>query len=640
MNNNSNLILEDVTAFLAKVPPFMSLDDAELLSVARNLSAEFYPKDAVILRQGSPPSDTLRIIKKGAIKISMAAVQGGSEIVIDYRGEGDSFGFLSLVSRDRIRADFTAMDDTICYLLGREPFLKLLESHRIFTEYFLKSHIAKYIDRTERELRDRSAFSSGSDRHLFTTRVKDMAIKDVVTAPKETTIQKAASIMSGKRISSIIVMGDDNMPAGIVTDRDLRGKVVAVGRDVSEPVANIMTSPLITVDSTDLCFEIVMKMIRHNIHHVIVTRDGVLSGVATNHDLMLLQGSSPLSLTREIEDRQSVEELVPVSEKINNIVGLMLKEWEKASNIVKVITEINDQLARKVISIAEKKLGKPPVPYCWIVFGSEGRREQTIRTDQDNALIYADPPDETAAGACNAYFSAFAGLVRDGLILCGFPACPAGNMASNPEWRQPIRTWKKYFSNWMDTPTPEAVLNSVTFFDFRPLYGDYSLAESLREYLNRLLKDRKVFLGYLANLAIHNQPPIGFFNSLVVEKSGEHKDRLNLKVKGLAPLIDILRLFALEKGIGCTATLSRIETLRGMHSIIAEYADDLEQAFEVMMLLRIHHQYAQICSGQAPDNFIDPKRLSNPEKRSLKEAFHLVAKIQKMIIERYKSLIW
>jgi CBS domain-containing protein len=213
-------------------------------------------------------------------------------------------------------------------------------------------------------------------------------------------------------------------------------------------------------------------------------------------------------------------------------------------------------------------------------------------------------------------------------------------MASNPQWCQPLKVWKKYFSQWISAPTPEAVLNSVAFFDFRHMSGDAALAEQLRDYLNLLLKDQKVYLGYLANMAIQNQPPIGFFKSFVVEKGGEHKNELNLKIKGFAPLVDIVRLFALEKGLRETSTLERIETLRSMQTIVAEYADDFEQAFEFIMLLRIHHQYEQISKGVAPDNFINPNQLSNLEKRSIKGAFQLISKVQDLIIELYKALIW
>jgi len=633
------MILEDVEAFLKKVPPFQFLDTENLQIISRNISMQFYPKGMLILPQDGPPSDALRIIKKGGVKVSMVS-ESGDEVVIDYRGEGDTFGFLSLVGKDRVRSNITAVDDTICYLLGKELLLKLLDSQLSFTEYFLKSHITKYIDRTYREMQDKSMFYGGSDRLLFTTRVGDLSIKDVISTQEETPVREAARIMSENRISSIVIMSADNIPTGIVTDRDLREKVVAKGRNVLEPVKNIMSTTLIRVDARAYCFEAVLKMIKYNIHHVLVIRDGKLIGVITNHDLMLLQGTSPLSLTKDIESQQTIEGLIPVSKKINSIVGLLLKEGAKASNITMIITEINDRLVRKAIQFAERKHGKPPVSYCWIAFGSEGRKEQTFKTDQDNAIIYSDPATEEEAEAAKNYFASFAEYVRDELVQCGFPLCPANYMASNPQWCQPLRAWQKYFSLWVSTPTPDAVLHSLAFFDFRPMYGDVSLAESLRDYLNVLLKDEKVFLGYLANMAIRNTPPIGFFKSFVVEKSGEHKDELNLKVKGLAPIIDIMRLFALEKRIRETSTLERIDTLRTQNTIIEEYADDFEHAFEFIMLLRIHHQFGQISSGIAPDNFINPNLLSNLEKRTVKEAFQLISHVQGLIIERYKSLIW
>jgi CBS domain-containing protein len=635
----SNMILDDVIAFLKKVPPFQFLDDDNQQAVARNLSMEFYPKDMVIMRQDGPPSDALRIIKKGGIKVSMVS-EDGAEVVIDYRGEGDTFGFLSLVGQDRVRSNVTAVDDTICYLLGKEMLLKLLDSQLSFTEYFLKSHITKYIDRTYQEMQDKSMFYGGSDRLLYTTLIGDMAVKEVISTQEDTTIREASQIMTENRVSSIVIMNGNNLPVGIVTDRDLREKVVAKGRDVQEPVRNIMTTSLIRVDARDYCFEAVLRMIKYNIHHILVIKDGSLMGIITNHDMMMLQGRSPLSLTKDIESQQTIEGLVPVSRKINGMVGLLLKEGAKASNITKIITEINDRLVRKVLEFAERKHGKPPVPYCWIVFGSEGRKEQTFKTDQDNAIIHGDPSNDAEAEEARKYFSGFAEYVRDSLLQCGFPLCPANFMASNPQWCQPLKVWKKNFSSWITNPTPDAVLNAVIIFDFRPMYGDLSLADSLRADLNSLLKDEKVFLGYLANMAIKNTPPIGFFKSFVVEKSGEHKDELNLKIKGFAPLVDLVRLFALEKGIRETSTLERIDTLRPIHTIVEAYADEFEQAFEFIMLLRMHHQYEQISLGQVPDNFINPNKLSNLEKRSIKEAFQLISKVQALIIERYKSLIW
>jgi CBS domain-containing protein len=629
-----SIILEEIVAFLRKVPPFQFLDDTDLETVARNLSLEFYPKGTVVLRQDGPPSDSLRIIKKGGVKVSMVSEDGG-EVVIDIRGEGDTFGFLSLVGKDRVRSNVTTVDDTLCYLLGKEMVLKLLDSHLSFTEYFLKSHITKYIDRTYREMQDKNLFYGGSDRLLFTTQVGEMAIKTVVSTGEETTVRDAAAIMSENRISSLVIMNRDGTPAGIVTDRDLREKVVARGRDVGEPIRNIMSTSLIRVDSRDFCFEAVLKMLKYNIHHILVVKEGALSGVITNHDLMLLQGTSPLSLTKDIEYQQTLEGLVPVSKKINGIVGLLLKEGARASNITRVIAEINDRLVRKILEIAERRFGKPPVAYCWITFGSEGRKEQTFKTDQDNALIYEDPRSPEEATAAEAYFEAFTTFVNGVLKQCGFPSCPGGYMASTQAWRQPLRRWIEYFQEWIYTPTADAILFSTILFDFRPLAGDVQLGERLRSRLHETLRGHELFLKHLANMAVRLRPPLGFFKTFVVEKSGEHKDELNLKFKCIAPFVDIVRIYSLEQGVTETSTLDRIDALKGKHSVVTELGDEMKQVFDFLMLLRIHHQYEQVKSGKEPDNFVNPDRLSNLERKTLKEACRFISRLQDSLAKEY-----
>jgi CBS domain-containing protein len=633
------MIIEDIIHFLEKVPPFQFLDEATLKDVSKNVSLEFYPKESVILKQDGVPSDSLRIIKKGGVRISVKSGTG-EDVVIDFRGEGDTFGIVSLMSKDRQKTTIVAIDDTICYLLKKEDLYRLIESHPAFTEYLLQSHFSKYIDKTYSEMHNKSLFYGSSDHLLFTTQIGDIATKDIISVGEDTSILGAAQEMARNRISSIIILDANEQPSGIVTDRDMREKVVARGKGVHDPVRDIMSHPLVRVDVKDYCFEAVLRMIKHNIHHMVVIKDGHLKGVLTNHDLMLLQGSSPLSFAKDLESQHTIEGLVPVSVKINRVIGLLLKEGARANNITKIITELNDRLLRKVLEMAEKKFGNPPLPYCWVSLGSEGRKEQTFKTDQDNAILFADPETASQEEEARYYFAGFTAYVKDSLLRCGFPPCPADYMASNPRWCQPLRTWKRYVADWMATPTPDALLSALTFFDFRPVYGENALAEELRTYLIGILKDQKVFLGHLANMAIKNTPPIGFFKSFVVEKDGVHKNELNLKVKGVAPLVDIIRLFALERGVRETSTLERIAALRGTHTIVQEYADEFEHAFEFIMLLRIHHQFSQLSAGGAPDNFIDPNKLSGLEKRSIKDAFHLITKVQDLIIERYKSLIW
>ncbi len=628
------LITEDSILFLKNVPPFQFLSEADMKAVADNMTMEFYPRDAVILRQDDPASDSLRIVKKGGVKVSVRT-DSGEDLTIDHRGEGDTFGLVSLMGQDRQKTTVVALEDTICYLLKRDQIKELLESNPSFTEYFLQTHFTTYVDKVYREMHSKSLFYGSSDHLLFTTPVGDIATKAVITVREDTTIRDAAQEMSKNRISCLIVMDRNELPVGIVTDRDLREKVVARGRNVDDPVEDIMTLPLIRVDVKDYCFDAVLKMIKHNIHHILVIKDGKLKGILSNHDLMLLQGSSPLSFAKDLESQESIDGLVPVAAKINRVVGLLLKDGARASNITKIIAELNDRLVRKALEFADRKFGKPPVPYCWLSFGSEGRKEQTFKTDQDNAIVYADPAGTAQEEAARKYFSAFTVYVRDGLVKCGFPLCPADYMASNPKWCQPLSVWKRHFAGWIHSPTPEAVLRSLIFFDFRPLHGEDSLAVELREYLMKSVKGQNVFLAHMAAATVKNRPPLGFFRTFIVEKGGEHKDEVNLKFRGIGPLVDLVRLFSLEAGISETSTLERIEAMKGKHPTIDSVGDELVQAFEFITLLRIHHQVEQIELGEAPDNFVNPSTMSNLEKKILKESFQIISKIQDGVIDLY-----
>jgi CBS domain-containing protein len=435
------MMIEDIVHFLQKVPPFQFLKEAELRVMALDMTSEFYPKDTVILKQDEKASDALRIIKKGGVKVSVRT-ESGEEMIIDQRSEGDTFGLMSLLGQDRQKTTITSLEDTICYLLGRDQIRKLIEMNPSFTEYFLQTHFTKYVDTVYREMQNKSLFYGSSDHLLFTTPVGDIAAKNVITVRDDATIREAAQQMSKHRISSLVVVDRTQLPVGIVTDRDLREKVVSRARPVGDPVRDIMSLPLVRIDVKDYCFEAVLKMIKHNVHHILVIKEGQLKGVLTNHDLMLLQGTSPLSFAKDLESQESVEGLVPVAAKINRVVGLLLKEGAKASNITRIITELNDRMVRKVLEIADKKMGRPPVPFCWISFGSEGRKEQTFKTDQDNAIIYADPATPEQEERARAYFAEYSVLVRDSLVKCGFPLCPADYMASNPRWCQPLKVWK------------------------------------------------------------------------------------------------------------------------------------------------------------------------------------------------------
>jgi CBS domain-containing protein len=632
------MLIEEAVRFLAQIPPFQFLEGPLLRELAESLTMAFHPKGAVILQQDGPVSEHLQIIQKGVVKITLRPAGGtGEEVVLDYRERGETFGLVSLMGGHQ-RTTVLAVQDTVCYLLPKARLNELAGSHPALTEYLMQFHLTKYLDMTSREIQGKSLFLGSTDHLLFTTRVGDICRQVATAVAPSMSIRQAARRMAEEHQSAALVIGQGGGPIGILTDSDLRTKVVAEGLSVDLPVSQVMSQPVVTVDEGDPCFEVVLRLLQGDIHHAAVRREGDVHGVVTNHDFLVLQGRSPLAFSEDIERQTSLEGLAPVSRKALGIIGALLREGTRAANIIRIISELNDRVVKKVLTLAERELGPPPVPYCWLGLGSEGRKEQTFRTDQDNALVYADGSDLQKAKVAE-YFRRFTVYMRNGLVQCGFEACPGNYMASNPDWCQPLSQWKRYFSAWISEPTPEAVLKSLIFFDFRPLHGDESLAWELRDHFARLIPDYPVFLGFLANMLVKNRPPIGFFGGVAVEKSGEHKDGLNLKIKGVAPLVDLARLFALEKGIRQVPTLERFEALRGGTSLISDLVDELEYAFEFITLLRVHHQFRQMEAGQPIDNFIRLDTLSSLERQSLKNAFRLILRVQDQVMDRYKAFI-
>lgn len=632
-----DLLVEDVSRFLRQAPPFSFLDDDTLASVAGSLSMEYYPAGTTILRQGGQPSTALRLIKKGGVKITVSS-DGGDETLIDYRGDGDNFGFLSLIGKDAQDTTITSVEDTICYLLPKDRVLKLLESNPAFTEYFLKKHLSKYIHRASVD-NGRLHGAGGRGAALYTTQVSDVMNSSVITVRTGSSIREAARKMAAGRVGSVVVVGADGAAIGIVTDEDLRSKVVAEGRSYDADVTTIMSSPLVSVDARRYCFDVLLTMLGRGIHHVLVTDDGRIAGIVTNHDLLFQQGVSPLVLARNIASQEAVDGLADMARKISDIVGLLLKEGARAAIIMRIVTELNDHVLRRAVYLAGKRFGAAPVPYCWLALGSEGRCEQVYASDQDNAVVYQQPLTDDEEEIAWRYFSPFTVEVQDILERCGFPPCEQGFMASNPLWCQPPVTWNRHFTRWLAEPRFESLATAQIFYDMRPVAGDSALSADVRRHALAQVDNYKIFLGSLANQVTKNRPPLGFFKSFVVEKSGEHRDELNLKVKGSLPIVDIMRFFALEKGIDATSTLERIAQLRDSHATVMRFGDELDQSFEFIMLLRIINQHRQHEAGLAITDFINPDQLTSVEKKGLKDAFETTSRVLDTIVERYRLFI-
>ncbi|MFZ5797467.1 MAG: DUF294 nucleotidyltransferase-like domain-containing protein [Thermodesulfobacteriota bacterium] len=620
---------EVAVSFLMEIMPFNTLDDEELYKVARSCRVDFFPKGTRLFTAGETEVAHLHLIQRGGVK-SFITDEEGEVTLKDYRGEGATIGALAIIHGTTANLDIETVEDTFCYLVPREIFLELINNKPGFAQYYLKSFSEKVVSTAYTELRRHKWTRRGEDDlYLFTIRAGDL-IKTLRAVPANATIQAAAAAMAQHRVGSLLIHVEEN-PAeivGIITDRDLRIKVLAKGLPYDLPVGRIMSSPVQTVLSQTVCFEVLLKMMSTNIHHLAVERAGKIVGVITSHDIMLQQGYSPYYLFKEIISQTTFAGLYPLAQKIPDMIRSLIKEGGKAGNITKMISVLNDHILERLLTLLKEEMGVPPVPFCWLLMGSEGRREQTFRTDQDNAIIYADPASEEQKAAAEKYFMEFARRAIDHLVNCGYPLCPGDIMARNPKWCQPYSVWRGYFERWIAAPDPQELLNAMIFFDFRSGFGDATLAENLREHLIKLTRRQEIYLLHMARDCMNSRAPLSFFKTFIVEKNGEHKNTLDIKRQGITPFVNFARVKALKHGVKETSTLARLNVLHDDGHISHALWQSACDAYELQMQMRLVHQLHQLDNGIIPDNHINPANLTELEKRMLKEAFSVIERLQ------------
>ncbi len=626
--------LEVIVKFLQSSMPFNSLSAPDITRLARQCRIDFFPKGTVVFKQGISTVDYLYLIQQGGVK-SYLKDDDGEISLNDYRGSGEYFGALPIIQDTKANLNVETVDDTFCFLVTKEDFLELLARQREFSQYFLRTMSAKMVKNVYAEFRQHklSTRTEGA-LYLFSATVGEIAKGNLFTIPVETTVREAAVIMSDKMIGSLLVQDDDKI-IGIVTDKDIRSKVVAKGLNYQTKAVEIMAAPVETISSQAVCFDALLQMMKSRVHHLAIEQNGRIAKMITTHDIMVTQGTSPLYLFREIMAQRQINGLYDLSQKVPQVVRSLLEEGAKANNITRMIAVLNDQILDKMLSLLLEEYGEAPLPFCWLLMGSEGRREQTFKTDQDNAIIYADSDDDALNAQAVDFFKSFAEAAIGHLVKCGYPLCPGEIMASNPKWRQPLSVWKDYFSTWCKTPTPESVLNSTIFFDFKSEFGTLELARELRGEVLEYSQRQELFLTHLAQNCMASRPPLSFFRNFVVEKDGKHKDTFDLKRKGMVFFVDFARLMSLKYGVDETNTMARLQALQQGGYLSESLGTELVEAYEFLMQLRLMHQLRQLEEGVEPDNYIKPAQMSDLERQTLKEAFSVIGRLQDFIKQEF-----
>lgn len=632
-----------VLDFVRKVAPFDTLTPEELSAAVEAMEIAYFPRGQVIIEMGGEPAQFLYIIQAGSAKVSLPQ-KDGQELLVDQRGEGEVFGAVSLLQGSRALFQVTAREDLICYLLPAEVFRDLVARHESFERHF-RFGLARNLQALSRGAGPAPSAGgldgAGLEASLVQSRVAEVMARDVLTCLPATTVKAAAHRMMMRQVGSMVVVEESGHPIGILTDTDLRSRVLAFGRSPDSPVLEIMSQPVHTLTPDNHAFEALLAMSTHGVHHLVITEAERVVGMISDHDLRGLTGSSPVTVVRDIEKVANLEDLVRVRHKIDRVLEMLLKLGGSAPTMLALVTEFNDRLTIKLLELIEAELehaggGRPPVPYVWMALGSEGRREQTLRTDQDNAIIFANVPPERLEGI-KSWFLGFAERVVDGLERCGFPRCLGEVMANNPNWCQTEQQWQQTFLRWIGNPEPATLRLATIFFDFRGIYAEADFIENLHGKLKEYLEGNRLFLRYMAKNALYNRPPLGFLRQFVVEKSGEHKNKLNLKLSGLTPIVDAARVMALDLGSTETNTLKRLQLITRAGLIKPAMGADLREAFSFITLLRIGQHLKARAQGEMPDNFVDPADLNNLQRKMLKESFGVISQFQQMLEYRYQA---
>ncbi len=613
--------------FLAGIEPFSFLPEEAIEQAANSLSMVSYPKGTVLFIQGRTRVGYLYILQKGSTERYFE--NDGQKTMRDIMGGGDMYGGISMLVNDGISVrTLEVIEDTYFYLLPKKIFLEFCGKYESFSEFFTDTFGKRMLNRSYAAIIARTATPVEEDHQILNQPVHLFYNAATVFGEPSITIRQAALKMRQENSSYLVIPASKHHAAGIITDSDLARKVIANNYDINRLAVEIMSTPLCTVNDQAVVFEALMTMMQHDIKHLAVTGgDQQVVGMLTNRELLSAQGQSPLFMLRHILRAEGLEEIINQHQRLPGMVKALISNGAKARHINRMITTVSDAVQKKVLGFALNEMGPPPARFVFMILGSEGRGEQTLKTDQDNAIVFEDVhPDELPK--VSDYFLALGKRVCGMLDRIGYSYCEGDVMAQNPKLCQPLSVWKDYFMQWIHAAEAEDLLQASIFFDFRGAYGDMRLVDALREHLMNAIGGWSGFLRHMTENALNFKPPLGFFNNFVVESKGEHRNAFDIK-SAMMPIVDFARVYALKNGVEATNTLDRLYQLTVKKILTQEEHDELERAYSFLMQLRFVRQVTAVIDQKSkPDNYINPRKLTRIEQTTLKEIFKRIEKFQ------------
>lgn len=595
--------IQQVVQFLTQVPPFADLPAADLAALSQHIHIYY-----AVQSEQLPFTQQLVLVRTGLFLMQQQQQLYPLQ-------SGDCWGHRQLLTQQDLAEQLHCQEDGLVYLIPQAVFEQYQHQFKNFGLYFQRL-LGRALHLHQQSATDHQ-------------RVGDLCARTIISVQSHATIQQAAQLMTQQRISSVLVM-DELQLSGILTDRDLRSKVLAAGLSAQTTVATVMTRDPYRIAADAFAFEALQLMSQHNIHHLPVEQAGVVTGVLTTSDLVRSTQEHPLFLISHIHRQHDSAGLSACQHSIIELSRQLGQQQLPSDEISQILTTLYDALAQSWLTLAQQQLGPAPCAFSWLCFGSQARRDMLLSADQDNALLLEKEP----TGEIAIYFSALASFVCEGLASSGQVLCPGNVMATNEKLRLSLAGWSRRFAGMIQTPTPQALLDSTIYFDARVVAGSQALLNALQSDVLAVCH-QQVFIWQLAKNALSHQPPLGFFKHFILEQDGAKRRGLDLKKRGIALIHDLVRVHALAHGIRAISTPARLNALVKQQVLSANEARDLTAAFELLHQLRWQLQYTALQQGGTFSNLQDPSQLNVLQRHQLRDAFAVISQHQQIVAQRY-----
>ncbi len=626
--------IQGTLQFLQRFPPFNQMEHSHLAYLVEQCQLRFYASGESIVKPADGPVEHFYIVKQGrVVGERQHLVKPGVETTFEITS-GECFPLAALLGERATRTEHLAGEDTFCLQLNKAAFIRVFSMSEVFRDFALRG-VSSLLDQVNQQVRQRAVETLGTQ-YSLNTPLGELAMRHPVVCSPETPLRDAVRLMHEQQVGSIVVVDQQRYPTGIFTLRDLRQVVAAADADLGAPIARHMTAQPFYLSPQASAFDAAMAMTERHIAHVCLVENQRLCGVVSERDLFSLQRVDLVHLARTIRHAPRLDTLVSLRGEISQLVERMLAHGASSTQITQIITLLNDHTVCRVIELALAERGDPGVPFSWLCFGSEGRQEQTLHTDQDNGILF-EAADSIEADAIRARLLPLAQYINQCLAQCGFTLCKGNVMAGNPELCLSRIEWARRFASFVREASPENLLGSSIYFDLRVVWGDEQGCEQLRQGLLEQVADNRIFQRMMADNALRQRPPVGRLREFVLTRQGNDKAAtLDLKVQGLTPFVDGARLLALANGIGACNTLERLRQLVAKGVIESLDGAAYEEAYHFIQQTRMQQHQRQTRDNLPYSNRLDPDSLNHLDRRILRESLRQAQRLQSSLALRYQ----